>query len=200
MIFHRSIPTKTYTNYTLYRALLRRDFQYRCAYCLRHEYFPGGEAGCCIDHHQPVNGPNARPDLIADYGNLYWCCRECNENKGDTWPSADVIARGFRLLDPCRHEDDYDLHLYVQQDGSMETLTNAGRYTHDTLRLWRANLVHYRAEALRCQEEVRQISALLAQKTMADESRVLLTALLTEFLRWLEPPVFDRPRGSDQKG
>jgi hypothetical protein len=196
MIFQRSIPTKTYADYTLYRPLLRRDFQYRCAYCLRHEYFLGGEAGCCIDHRQPVKGPYARPDLIAAYSNLYWCCRECNENKGDTWPSAELTERGFRLLDSCRPEDDCDLHLHVRQDGSMEILTNAGRYTHDTLRLWRANLVHYRAEMLRCQEEVHQIRVLLAQKTVKEDQRELLTALLTELLKWLEPPVFNRPHGA----
>ncbi len=63
MIFHRSRPPRNYSDYTLFRPLLRQDFRYRCAYCLRHEYFLGGEAGCCIDHYRPVNGPYARAAL-----------------------------------------------------------------------------------------------------------------------------------------
>jgi len=71
MIFQRSVPAYPYKDYHDYRPLLRRDFHCLCAYCLMHEYFLGGEAGCCIDHHHPVQGPYARPDLIAEYSNLY---------------------------------------------------------------------------------------------------------------------------------
>ena len=123
MIFTRSLPPKTYRDYNAYRPFLRLDFRFRCAYCLRHEFFLGGEAGCCIDHHRPLRGPYARPDLATDYTNLYWCCRECNENKADTWPSPEEAARGWRLLDPCQPEDDHDLHLRVLTDGSLEALT-----------------------------------------------------------------------------
>lgn len=200
MIFLRSVPLHTYADYLQYRPLLRRDFQHLCAYCLRHEFFVGGEAGCCINHRHPVNGPYARPDLLSDYSNLYWCCRECNENKGDAWPSPDMVERGLRFLDPCRAEDDHDLHMRVRPDGSLEILTNVGRYTCDMLRLWRAQLAHYRAEMHRCQEEVRQTRALLEQKALPTEQRALLTTLLTDLLRWLEPPVFDRPRGTEPRG
>ncbi len=54
----------------------------RKVFSLTHEYFLGGEAGCCIDHHRPVHGPFARLNLFTDYNNLYWCCRGCNENRG----------------------------------------------------------------------------------------------------------------------
>ncbi len=184
-----------YSDYTQYRSLLRTDFQYRCAYCLRHEFFLGGEAGCCIDHHRPIRGAYAHPELIANYSNLYWCCRECNEYKGDTWPSVEKIERGFRFIDPCRPKDDHDLHLRILPDGTLEPLTSAGRYTSDTLRLWRKQLAHYRAEMARCQREVQEIQALLSQKRLPPEERRLLETLLLELLKWLEPPVFHRPRG-----
>jgi hypothetical protein len=200
MFFTRSVPPKTFADYTQYRPLLRQDFRYRCAYCLRHEYFLGGEAGCCIDHHRPVHGKYARPDLIADYGNLYWCCRECNENKGDAWPDLEAYARGWRFLDPCLPEDDHDLHLRTLPDGSVETLTPPGKYTCDTLKLWRDQLKHFRAEMLRCQTEAVQIRDLLRSKSIPAERRVLLEALLTEIVRWLEPPVFDRPRSDEEEG
>jgi len=64
MIFHRSIAVRRYQNHTAYRSLLRRDFQYRCAYCLTHEFYLGDEAGCCIDHHRPIKGRYASPDVI----------------------------------------------------------------------------------------------------------------------------------------
>jgi hypothetical protein len=47
---------------------------------------------------------------------------------------------------------------------------------------------------LRCQTEAAQIRELLRSKSIPAERRVLLDALLTEIVRWLEPPVFDRPR------
>ena len=53
MIFRRQ-PVRLYRDYTEYRPFLRQDFHYRCAYCLTHEYFVGGEAGCTIDHHRPL--------------------------------------------------------------------------------------------------------------------------------------------------
>jgi hypothetical protein len=148
MIFTRSIPNRLYSDYTQNRLMLRQDFRFRCAYCLRHEFFLGGEAGCCIEHHRPVRGPYARPDLIADYNNLYWCCRECNENKGDTWPTPEAYDQGWRFLDPCNAEDDHDLHLRVLGDGTLEPLTNTGRYTSNVLKLWREHLNYFRAEIL----------------------------------------------------
>src|SRR5436305_46467 len=101
MLFTRSIPERQYRDYTLYRPLLRRDFHYRCAYCLTQEFFLGGEANFEIDHHRPRSGPHARPDLESVYENLYWSCAECNQNKGDTWPEEEEYARGLRFIDPC---------------------------------------------------------------------------------------------------
>ena len=110
MVFTRRVITRTYADYTRYRPALRQDFLYRCAYCLRHEYFLGGEAGCVIDHHRPKGGLYARPDLLTVYQNLYWCCHECNGNKGDTWPAPEQYTAGQRFLDPCKPEYDHNLH------------------------------------------------------------------------------------------
>src|SRR5579871_1556139 len=123
MIFPRSVPPRRYRDYTRYRPLLRADFQYRCAYCLTHERYLGGEAGCAIDLHRPQQGPYARPDLASEYSNLYWTCRECNDNKSDTWPSPEEEALGSQFFDPCTSEGDHDLHLRMLPDGSLEPLT-----------------------------------------------------------------------------
>jgi hypothetical protein len=194
MIFHRSVPVRLLRDYTGYRQLLRKDFRFRCAYCLVQEYFVGGEAGCCIDHHRPVNGLNARPDLVSEYTNLYWCCRECNENKGDSWPSQEDYAANIRFLDPCEPEDDHELHWRILQNGMIEPLTSIGRYTVRHLKLWRPFLQYHRALLLRLQDEIHSLEQLLDAKGLTAVRRKLIIDRLKEINRWLEPPVFDRPR------
>ena len=195
MIFQRSQP-RQYKDYTLYRQLLRRDFRYRCAYCLTHEHYLGGEAGCCIEHYRPVKGKYARPDFAALYTNLYWCCRECNENKGDDWTSPEEEAQGKRYLDPCRPEDDHDLHYRILPNGALEPLTPAGEYTIARLKLWRPQLQHHRAMIAAYQEEETSLLIALSTKVLTTEQRELLESRLAEIRFWLKPPVFDRPRGN----
>ncbi len=96
MFFTRNVPKRRYRDYTRYRDLLRRDFQYRRAYCLIHEFHNGGVANFAIDHHRPVRGAHAHPDLADDYTNLYCHCSECNQNKADNRPTPQQEASGFR--------------------------------------------------------------------------------------------------------
>jgi len=194
MIFRRSVPPRRYSHYTRYRSLLRRDFEYRCAYCLTHERYLGGEAGCTIDHFRPQQGPSVRPDLESDYVNLYWTCRECNDNKGDTWPGSEETERGRRFLDPCVPEDDHELHWHTNPDGSVEAITPTGEYTIEHLKLWRDQLVYHRARLYRWQQERNVLVELLARKRMSPETRTHLETRLIELNEYLEPPVFDRPR------
>src|SRR5579871_1008119 len=198
MIFQRSVPERLYRDYTGYRPLLRQDFQYRCAYCLLHEYFLGGEAGCCIDHHRPMHGQYARLDLFADYNNLYWCCRECNENKGDAWPSPEDYKAGLRFLDPCQPQDDHNLHWRVLPSGVLEPLTPTGRYTIRKLKLWRPFLQHHRAKIFRLQEEARLLEGRLDAKSLSVRQRSLIEQHLNDIKQWLEPSIFDRPRDDDE--
>jgi hypothetical protein len=195
MIFRRSQPVRRSRDSTEYRPLLRQDFHYHCAYCLTHEYFVGGEAGCTIDHHHPQRGPHARPDLLAEYTNLSWCCRECNENKGDAWPSPEEYARGYRFLDPCQPEDDHDHHWHVLADGTLDPLTPIGEYTIERLKLWRPQLQHYRAWCQHLATERHQLETLLQTKQLDMERRLGPERRLAEIAVWLTPPVFDRPRG-----
>jgi hypothetical protein len=40
VIFRRSLDVPSFSDYRQYRdPCLRRDFQYRCAYCLTHEFY-----------------------------------------------------------------------------------------------------------------------------------------------------------------
>lgn len=194
MIFIRSIPPRRYRDYTRYRSLLRRDFQYRCAYCLTHERYLGGEAGCAIDHHRPQQGPYARPDLVSEYRNLYWTCRECNDNKSDTWPGPEEAARGMEFLDPCIPGGDHNLHWRTISNGSVEPLTPVGEYTIENLMLWRDQLRYHRARLHRWQRDRDELVGLLARKKMSPEVRARLEARILDLNEYLEPLVFDRPR------
>lgn len=193
MIFTRSVPPRRYRDYMRYRSLLRKDFQYRCAYCLVHEHYLGGEAGCTIDHYRPQGGLYARPDLKSNYRNLYWTCRECNDNKADTWPSPEEEALGIRFLDPCMPQDDHDLHWLTNPDGSLEAITLTGKYTIERLMLWRDQLKYHRARIYRWQQQRDELVDLLASKQMSFEMRAHFEAQLVELNTFLEPPVFNRP-------
>jgi|SRR5579871_663693 len=194
MIFKRSVPSIQYTDYTEYRPLLRQDFRYRCAYCLRHEGHNGGEANFHIDHFRPINGPFKRPDLKCVYTNLYYCCSECNENKADQWPDTELEEQGFRLLDPCQPEDDHDLHWQYHADGSMEAMTRVGKYTEWICLLKRPQLNHWRKQIYRLQEKMRQHEARL-EELLSPEEQAEIRSEIKEVKEQIEPPIFDRPRG-----
>jgi hypothetical protein len=194
MIFIRSLRTRTYLNYTKYRPFLRQDFRFRCAYCLIHEFYLGGEAGCEIDHHRPQNGQWARPDLISVYENLYWCCRECNQNKGDTWPSPEEYATDQRFLDPCRPEDDHEAHWETDQNGVVSATTPVGEYTIERLMLWRDRLVFLRRRLGVWQGERDALHQLLESREGTDAERRELEQRLSEMMEFLEPPTFTRPQ------
>jgi hypothetical protein len=185
---------RSYADYTRYRPFLRQDFRYRCAYCLTHEFYLGGEAGCTIDHYRPQSGPFARPDLISVYENLYWCCHECNQNKGATWPTSEELLAGRRFLDPCRSEDDHDLHWTVVSDGTLSPRTPAGTYTIEQLLLWRDQLVYLRKVQQEWQQERDSLLELREQYVLPPESLRRLESRLAELRQLLEPPVFHRPR------
>ncbi len=195
MHFVRSVPKRTYRNYRSYRALLRADFRYRCAYCLTQEYFLGGESGFAIDHYCPRNGDYARPDLENEYTNLYWTCGECNQNKADIYPSPAEEAQGYAWLDPCEPDGDHDLHWRVSPDGAIAWLTPAGEYTIKRLMLHRRDWLKRHWRKLHEWQQMRDtLVSLLATREMADDVREAVTAQLAALGDLLEPPVFHRPR------
>ena len=193
MIFARSVPGVTYADITRYRPRLRRDFRFRCAYCLTHEFYLGGEAGCEIDHHRPRRGRFARPDLAAVYENLYWVCRECNQNKSDTWPTDDEYSRGQRFLDPCRETDDHDAHWITRADGQLVLLTPTGQYTVENLLLWREQLMFLRARCHQWQRESLELHRLLDTHEVTAAQRLRIEQRLADLAERIEPPTFNRP-------
>jgi len=185
MIFGRSEGVPAVNGYEAYRPFLRRDFEYRCAYCLRHEFFFGGGEAGEIDHYRPRH---LFPDLIAEYSNLYWSCRKCNAIKSSKWPSEEQAGRGLRFLDPCA--EDHDDHWVVQADGTLEPLTSVGEYTVIQIRLNRAALTHLRRFLHQTQERIRAIKAALMEASLSPEVHLGLLAEMSAMDVLVHPPVF----------
>lgn len=185
MIFNRTQAVPMLSEYEDYRPYLCRDFDYRCAYCLRHEFFFGGGEAGEIDHHRPRH---LFPALTAEYSNLYWSCRKCNAVKGGKWPSAEQMENGIRFLDPC--VEDHDDHWTVQADGTLEPLTLVGRYTIQQIRLDGPTLIEFRALMYRLEERTQEIEAALAGTGLSLEVRASLQAEVAATDLLLRPPVF----------
>lgn len=157
MIFRRPLDVLVLRDPLDYRDIyLRPDFQFRCSYCLTHEYyFLDGEAGQ-IDHHRPLHPPASLgldfSHLRSVYANLYWCCPCCNLYKGNRWPTNEQYEAGIRFLDPCAedHIDHWDTH----PNGTVTAKSPTGRYSIQTIRLDRPRLNKRRAEAYQDKENL----------------------------------------------
>lgn len=109
---------------------LRRDFEDRCAYSLRHTTQCGLQ--CMeVDHFNPTLGGKRR----NQYRNLMWGTRICNNAKRDYWPTSEERKNGNRFLNPCE-EWDYGMHIF--EDPITHKLfgtTRSGRYHVEMLQL-----------------------------------------------------------------
>ena len=135
---------------------LRRDFDYRCAYCIVHEQQLGSAKAFCIDHFKP----RSKGGRVNDYTNLYWVCVPCNLFKHNKWPTAEQRNKGYRFADPCR-EQDYGVHFVESDDCELWPQTPCGEYHVLTLRLNRTWLRRLRVERNQKQERLNEALALL---------------------------------------
>jgi len=104
---------------------------------------------------------------------------------------------GQRFIDPCSPTDDHNHHWRTLSNGDLEPLTPAGEYTIEQLKLWRPFLQHHRAKTLLLQEEARMLEDRLTTKRLSTPRRSLLETRLRDITQRLEPPIFDRPRGTE---
>ena len=198
MIFRHSAPEYQYRDFRRYRKLLRSDFQYRSAYCLTKEYSLGGETNFTIDHYYPRGGKYGRPDLAEVYENLYWTCRECNENKSEYWPSPDEELLGFKWINPCESWGNHDSHWIVYSDGSIKWLTPVGEYTISRLRLdQREWLKRHWQQLYQGQAEHTALLHLLESKQLPAELQIRLDSQLQILNELLNPQIYARPRSND---
>ncbi|MBV8330365.1 MAG: hypothetical protein JOZ61_07855 [Verrucomicrobia bacterium] len=161
---------------------LRRDFEDRCAYSLRHTLHAGLE--CMeVDHFNPTLGKTRR----HQYRNLMWSTRLCNNAKRDYWPTAAERKTGARFLNPCE-EWDYGLHIF--EDPITHELfgkTEAGKYHVKALRLNRETFVWERRERAKLIERLNS-PQILPPGTPFEELRSLIRDI-KEHLEILVPEI-----------
>jgi hypothetical protein len=117
------------------------DFGRRCAYCLSHADYVGGDEAFDIDHFHP----SAKGGSFTDYRNLYLACRQCNKHKWDFWPGKLEREHGVRFLD-CTKELDYGYYVFETADGYVvpKATSKAAIYHCRILKLNRADLLRSR--------------------------------------------------------
>ncbi len=192
MIFRRSPDVPQFNDYRTCREYLRRDFRFRCAYCLTHEhYFQDGDGGE-IDHFRPLHPPKKTAKDFSHlrnvYSNLYWTCSVCNNIKGNKWPTDAQYEQELRFLDPC--EEDHDDQWQTLLDGTVTPVTNIGQYTVKHLRLNRDYCVRYRRRMQELQQKAARIRQTLETEELSDAHRLALTDHLHDIEHIIEPPVY----------
>jgi len=82
-----------------------------------------------LDHFRPKADPRFSA-LVADYYNLYYSCHVCNKYKAATWPSTELIERGYYFVDLCKEL--FSGHFQEEVGGEWSALSRAGdsRSTH----------------------------------------------------------------------
>ena len=130
------VPLKR-TSYRRALPELRRDFDDRCAYCMRHI---GTETEMHVDHFDPRKKKNKR----QEYSNLFLADAHCNCAKGDTWPTSDEQSEGCRFINCC---DEYDYGNVIFEGPRTHELigtSSAAKYHIDIIDLNDPGLVEER--------------------------------------------------------
>src|SRR4051812_19451819 len=99
-LIHRRHTPSPSKDYRAYRACLRWEFGFSCAFCLLHEadIVAAGTEGwgvMAIEHFVPQSHA---PDLVNVYSNCFYVCTLCNSARGDRPNQA---PDGANLLNPC---------------------------------------------------------------------------------------------------
>jgi hypothetical protein len=100
-----------YSDHGDYKDWLRDEFDFRCVYCLRREFWGRRKAVWVVEHLIPRK---ERPDLATTYTNLVLACGTCNSCK---------TASGH-MPDPCKIA--YGKLVTVAADGSIKHHSREG--------------------------------------------------------------------------
>ena len=123
-----------YRSYHSYKPWLRDEFTFTCVFCLvRERWYPDGHAGFSVEHLSPKKFGRG----VLDYKNLLYACLQCNS-----------LKRALTgIPDPCI--DAYGIHLSVNSDGTIGSLTKRGAILLETFRLNDPQRVAFRNDYLR---------------------------------------------------
>lgn len=127
---HEPKPTRAWAQY---RACLRWDFGFTCAFCLLHEAdFFAGQTGeglgvTTVEHAITRKADSSR---AGDYSNCLYACRFCNRSRS----ARPRESNGARLLDPTR--DAWSEHFVATGDELRPVAGDRdAHYTHRSYEL-----------------------------------------------------------------
>lgn len=140
---------------------LHKVFHGKCGYCETKIDSP--ELGT-VDRYRPNNGVRDKNEfhqdlywwLTFEWDNLIYCCKECNQYKGNYFPikgrralneKDDYENEHRMLLNPYLDETDKHLNYLHSNYGHIDALTDEGNQTIELLRLNRTNLLEGRKKA-----------------------------------------------------
>jgi hypothetical protein len=137
----RALKPRLFKRYQTYKRYLQTEFSRVCVYC-RQPDSGARNINMQVDHYRPKGKPRF-VNLIRDYGNLYYCCAECNTRKSDYWPEDE--SKNPFIVNPC----DFVMaaHLRYDSDTGLVKAHNKsehGNWTMDLLELNDAATVKYR--------------------------------------------------------
>jgi hypothetical protein len=182
---HTPRPTAGRLGYQGYRACLRWEFGFTCAFCLLHEadFSEHGTEGMGlmgVEHFDPVGEQGD----VNDYENCYYSCRFCNGSRSKR-PVLGPFDR--RLLEPCSHA--WADHFRMTPDGYLLPVSgdwNAA-YTYAAYDLDDPRKVEIRRARRRSIESclqilrdgadlLRPILSLLSEESLEERDRLLRIA------------------------
>lgn len=130
----RRISVHSVSDYKSYKDFLHEDFNGKCGYC--DDKFTWRTTWFEIDHLIPQKKFPHRN--AADYNNLVYSCRSCNNSKRSKWPTEDehVWNDGIiGFIDPC--DPNYDRQFMRKKDGTIKYQTELGKWLLHALKLHR---------------------------------------------------------------
>jgi len=150
---HTPVPAAGRFGYREYRACLRWEFGFTCAFCLLHEsdlaeHGAEGLGVTGVEHFVPVDAGGE----VNSYENCFYACRFCN---GSRATSPIVDRQGRRLLHPCGQV--WADHFKATSDGRLLPVEgdSDAEYTHEIYELDDSRKVEIRqARAERLEESL----------------------------------------------
>jgi hypothetical protein len=191
-IKRRNTPSRIRKNKKQFRKdalpALLVDFGQRCAYCMSHSQYVGGDDAFKIDHFHP----SSKGGSFTDYANLFLACDQCNMHKRDFWPNKVEQQQGARLLN-CTKEADYDVLLFENANGEIvpNPVSKPAIYHSRVLRLNRVDLVKARIMRTRLVSRLKDKNRLAQMRLTLEKVNELVNdvAELSQLINYLIPSI-----------
>lgn len=151
----RRLNPRQFKRYGSYKRWLQHEFSRVCVYCRAPDTHAGAALIFQVDHYRPKSLP-AFAHLVVEYGNLCYCCGNCNSRKSNYWPDNEEADPW--VVNPCEH--DMAAHLrFSAGTGLVEPRSSHGEWTAELLDLNGETVVQHRQFVLRQLKRIEQDKA-----------------------------------------